>query len=301
MAVVVVLALGVGLGAGAPVVSICPASTETASARLSVMVAHVWRKVFIFFAPERVCKIFASANQTSMIGLRLPCKARRTTLDCVSLSFLACNLKTVFMTLRASLLRELENSSISVDRHAEVCCELARDFENTGEYEAARRALRDYWRCIGEQPKLSGLEEITAAKVLLRAGVLTGYIGSKNQIEDAQENAKDLITQSQTIFAARGSKKQIAEAHTELALIYWRTGENNEARDLLHEALSLLSIDSDLKAKAVIRLAVVEFRAARHEKALRILRRHKRLFDKIQNHTLKGSYHDTLGNALEDL
>jgi len=78
VAVDVVLALGVGLGAGAgaPVVSICPASTETASARLRVMAAHVWRKVFIFFAPERVCKNFASANGASMIGLTVPCKAR---------------------------------------------------------------------------------------------------------------------------------------------------------------------------------------------------------------------------------
>ena len=63
-----------------------------------------------------------------------------------------------------------------------------------------------------------------------------------------------------------------------MALIYWCTGENNEARDCLNDALALLSIEGDLKAKAVIRLAVVEFRAARHEKALRIL-----------------------GNALEDL
>ena len=65
VAVDVVLALGVGLGAGAgaPVVSICPASTETASARLRVIAAHVWRKVFIFFAPRRVCKIFASETR----------------------------------------------------------------------------------------------------------------------------------------------------------------------------------------------------------------------------------------------
>ena len=41
--------------------------------------------------------------------------------------------------------------------------------------------------------------------------------------------------------------------------------------------------------------AVVEFRAAQHEKALRILRKHARLFDRIHNHTLIGSYHDTLG------
>jgi len=79
------------------------------------------------------------------------------------------------------------------------------------------------------------------------------------------------------------------------------TGEINEARDCLKEALALLSIDSDLKAKAVIRLAVVEFRAAHHEKALRILTKHAPLFDRIHNHTLIGSYHDTLGNALEDL
>jgi tetratricopeptide (TPR) repeat protein len=205
------------------------------------------------------------------------------------------------MTLRASLLRELENPSLSVDRRAELCCDIARDFENKGEYEEARKVLSSYWRRIGEKPKLSGLEESTAAEVLLRVGVLTGYVGSKNQIEDAQENAKDLITQSHAIFEARKNKKKIAEAQTELALIYWRTGENNEARNCLNEALSLLSVDSDLKAKAVIRLAVVEFRVARHEKALRILRRHAQLFDKIQNHTLKGSYHDTLGNVLEDL
>jgi tetratricopeptide (TPR) repeat protein len=205
------------------------------------------------------------------------------------------------MTLLASLLRELDNPKLSVDRRVELCCEIARDFENKGEYEEARQALSDYWRRIGEQPKLDGLEQSTVAELLLRAGVLTGYVGSKNQIAKAQENAKDLITQSHTIFEARQNKKKIAEAQTELALIYWRTGENNEARDCLNGALALLSIDSELKAKAVIRLAVVEFRAARHEKALRILRKHAPLFDRIQSHTLKGCYHDTLGNTLEDL
>ena len=48
VAVDVVLALGVGLGAGAgaPVVSMCPARTETASVRLRIVTAHVCRKVF---------------------------------------------------------------------------------------------------------------------------------------------------------------------------------------------------------------------------------------------------------------
>ena len=60
------------------------------------------------------------------------------------------------MSLRASLLRTLENPSLSLSDRAELCCELARDFENQGEYEEARKALSDYWRRIGEPPKLSG-------------------------------------------------------------------------------------------------------------------------------------------------
>jgi tetratricopeptide (TPR) repeat protein len=205
------------------------------------------------------------------------------------------------MTLRASLLRELDKQSLSVDRRAELCCDATREFENKGEYEEARKVLRDYWDRIGERPRVDGLQPTIAAEVLLRAGVLTGIIGSKNQIMDAQENAKDLISESHGIFESQRAKKKIAEAQTELALCYWRTGEINEARDCLKEALSLLTIDSELKAKAVVRLAVVEFRANNHDKVLRILTSNAPLFQKIHNHTLKGSYYDTLGNALEDL
>lgn len=205
------------------------------------------------------------------------------------------------MTLRASLLRDLENPKLSVDQRAELCCEAARDFENRGEYEQARKVLSAFWRRIGEHPNVEGLQPSTAAEVLLCTGVLTGIIGSKNQITDAQEKAKDLISESQAIFESQRNRKKIAEAQTELALCYWRTGEINEARAYLKEALSRLTIDSELKAKAVVRLAIVEFRANHHDRTLRILARHAPLFDRIHNHTLKGSYHDTLGNALEDL
>lgn len=50
-----------------------------------------------------------------------------------------------------------------------------------------------------------------------------------------------------------------------------------------------------------MRLGIVEFRANHHDKAVRILTSHAALFDRIHNHTLKGAYHDTLANALEDL
>jgi len=118
---------------------------------------------------------------------------------------------------------------------------------------------------------------------------------------DAQERSKNLISESLTIFESLSYRKKIAEAQTELALCYWRTGEINEARDLLNAALTRLTTDSELKAKAVLRLAIVEKRADRYSKALRVLTKSVALFEKINNQTLKGCYHQTLADVLENL
>ena len=205
------------------------------------------------------------------------------------------------MTLPASLLRELDNRSLSVASRAELCCELAQEFENKGDYEEARKALGDYWRRIGERPRVKGLEPNAQGEVLLRAGVLTGLIGSRQQIHEAQETAKNLISESLTIFQNNNYRKKIAEAQIELALCYWRTGEINEARDVLADALSRLTVDNDLKAKAILRIAIVELEAAERHTALSILTNYTRLFQKINNQTLKGSYYSTLANVLERL
>lgn len=205
------------------------------------------------------------------------------------------------MTLPPSLLRELEKPNLSVNTRAELCCEAAKVLEYIGEYEKARKLLGDYWTRIGERPNLTGLEQTTAGEVLLRAGVLTGFIGSKNQLEESQETAKNLIHESLTIFQSTNYRKKIAEAQTELALCYWRTGEYNEARDVLNEALSLLPTHSEVKAKALIRLGIVECEAASYSKALRVLTDHAPLFQKINNETLKGSYHQILGTVLRHL
>jgi tetratricopeptide (TPR) repeat protein len=205
------------------------------------------------------------------------------------------------MTLLASLLRDLENPKLSVNERAELSCEAAKKYEDKGEYEKARAMLRDFWRNLGERPNLAGLEATTAAELLLRAGVLTGAIGSKNQIGETEESARNLISESLTIFETRRYKKKIAEAQTELALCYWRTGEYNEARDFLKGALTHLTTDSEVKGKAIVRLAIVERGAANFERALRILTKSAPLFQKLNSQTLKGSYHVTLGIILRNL
>ena len=205
------------------------------------------------------------------------------------------------MTLSPSLLRELENPNLSVNSRAELCCEAAKALEYKGEYEKARKLLGDYWTRIGERPNVTGLDEATAGEVLLRAGVLTGFIGSKNEVTYAQETAKDLIHESLTIFQSINYPKKIAEAQTELALCYWRTGELNNARDLLNEALSRLATHGEVKAKAIVRLAIVERVADNYSKALRILTENASLFERINNETLKGSYYQILGTVLRQL
>ena len=205
------------------------------------------------------------------------------------------------MTVRTSLLRELVNPNLSVGGRAELCCELAKEFENRGEYEEAREVLSGLWPHIAERPKLTDLEPSTAAEVLLRVGVLTGFIGSSNQTTDGQETAKNLINESLAIFEARKYKKKIAEAQTELALCYWRTSEHSEALDLLKLALAQLTTDSELKAKTVLRSGIVQQHAGHRREALAFLTRNADLFEKINNHTLRGCYHQTIADVLENL
>lgn len=90
-------------------------------------------------------------------------------------------------------MRQLENPTLNINQRAQLRCRLAKELENSGRYEDARKALDELWQRIGERPKIEELERSTAAEVLLRAGVLTGWIGGKQQITDAQETAKNLI------------------------------------------------------------------------------------------------------------
>ena len=199
------------------------------------------------------------------------------------------------MTLPTSLLRELVNPNLDVGGRAELCCQLAREFENKGEYEEAREMLSGLWTELDQRPKVKGFEPNIAAEVLMRAGVLTGWIGSD------QEQAKDFINESLTIFEARKYKKKIAEAQTELALCYMRIGEYDNASDLLKLALAELTIDCELRAKAVLRSSIVKRHVSPLNEALAYLTANAPLFDKINSPLLKGCYHQTLGDVLEDL
>jgi hypothetical protein len=79
--------------------------------------------------------------------------------------------------------------------------------------------MRRYWRAVGERPITEGLHPSVTAEVLLTVGILTGWIGSKNQIKTAQETAKDLISESINYFGSVGDRQKVAAARVELAFV----------------------------------------------------------------------------------
>jgi tetratricopeptide (TPR) repeat protein len=204
------------------------------------------------------------------------------------------------MTLLSSLLQQLESPNLTRDQKAELRCQLAKGLEDAGDYESARQVMSEFWSQIGERPSVEGLDHNTAAKVLLRVGVLTGWIGSKQQLAGAQETAKDLISESLSLFESFGHA-QVAEAQTELALCYWRNSDYDEARLILNEVLAKAGTDDEVRAKALIRLAMVEFSESRMNEALQILIDNAAVFERSANHTLQGSYHNNLANLWEQL
>ena len=204
------------------------------------------------------------------------------------------------MKTAETLLRELDNPSLNYDERALLRCRIAADFEHRGEYEAARDILAELWQGVGQLPALERLSELTAAEVLLRAGTLSGWFGSTRQLEGAQEAAKDLISESIARFQALGESARAVAAFSDLGFCYWRVGAYDDARVVFNEALrgKITGKDSELKAKLLLRLVIVESCSGRYNDALRLLTDATPLFEASANHTLKGKFHNELCGVL---
>jgi tetratricopeptide (TPR) repeat protein len=154
--------------------------------------------------------------------------------------------------------------------------------------------MRPYWSHVGETPNTHGLDCSVAAEILFCVGVLTSWIGSKNQVSDTQEIAKNLLTQSIAYFESINDLTKAAVAQSEIAYCYWREGALNEARSWLHEALKKLAFEGAPRARAILKLTTVEWTAGQFREALELLDSNESLFRKITNPTIKGGYHTEL-------
>lgn len=200
-----------------------------------------------------------------------------------------------------SILAKLDSSQAPISEQALVRSRTALSLKDKGDYDGAREAMRPFWKDFGQRPEIAGLAPTIAAEVLLCVGILTRWIGSKNQVSGAQDVARDLISESITFYESLSDARMVAVARAEIGYCYWRAGALEEARIMFSEALQRLTIEGNARANVLLGLSIVEWSASRYEKALDILTQNESLFRKIKNHTLKGTYHNQVAMVLRKL
>ena len=197
---------------------------------------------------------------------------------------------------------KLDTSHLTVNQAAELRCRTALELKDRNEYDAAREAMFPFWNgVIGSRPNTKGLYETVAAEVLLTTGILTGWLGSRSEIKEADDYARDLINESIRLYEALGDSRKVAESRAELGWCYWRAGANDEARILCAEALKRLTVGGNARANALICLSFVEWAEARYNEALKILTDNTPLFERITNHTFRGAHRNQIGIILEEI
>lgn len=203
------------------------------------------------------------------------------------------------MELQTSVLGNATESSVD---NIIPLCELAKAFEEAGEFESAMETLQPFWKGVLHRPETAGLTDHAKAELLLRTGTLTGWVGSAKQVAGAQEVAKDLISESSALFESLGMVEKVAEGRVDLAICYWREGALDEARVTLRLVLdSLRDTQSEQTLRALLNSAIVERGATRDREALRIYREAAPRFDLSTNHALRGKFHNAHATVLKHL
>ncbi len=179
---------------------------------------------------------------------------------------------------------------------AQICSKTS-ELVYAGQYEAAIAELGELWAGIGKRPSLNVNPQLKA-EILLQCGTLSARLGSAKQI-DAQEKAKDLLTEALHIYQTLNQQTKVSEIQCELAMCYFRRGAYDETRVLFDEALNNLE-DAELKAKILIRRTIIEIWLGQYYEALETLKEAQVFFDSCSD-AVKGRWHGQMALILRKL
>jgi len=288
-----------GTGAEPPIVGISPAKTDTERTHVKTTTA---RNLFIDVSPLGLkrCQLFYIGRNETTTQDSLQASDPQTNIRLAVDRTLTLR-TSQFLMRTASLKSRLNLSHLSASGQAQYRCQKALELKDRGEYDEAQEVMRPLWNRLGERPKVSGLHPSVVAEVLFCVGLLTGWIGSRNEIKESDAWAKDLLTESIRLYELVGDLRNVAEVRTELAVCYWRSGSLDESRIMFSEALENLPALGNARARALLGIAVVEWSASRYKKSLKILRDNAPVFKSITNLALRGFYHNQLALVLRNL
>jgi tetratricopeptide (TPR) repeat protein len=189
---------------------------------------------------------------------------------------------------------------VGVDGDVAQRCAEAKRLISAGDYEGAREALGELWAGVGHRPRIESLPATEQAELLLRAGALSGWLGTAGPAEGTQGFAKDLISESVRFFETLGDQEKIAEAQSDLALCYWREGAMDEARVWFREALAKAT-DPANTLRILARSTTVEYSSNRFGDALALLDQATPYLDQIDDDAAHGCYHMQRAAVLEKI
>ena len=179
------------------------------------------------------------------------------------------------------------------------CCAIAREKIETGDFDAGCAILAPWWK-HGEWPNQKDLDPLSAAELLLTAGSLTDSVARAKRIVGGQRLAEALISGAVALFDLLGESTRAVEARIELGCCYYHQGLFEIAHSTLRLCVeSLTNDDSELRAVALIRLAIVERHSGRLHEALRLLQQVSFLESDISRWT-KGRYETEMANTLKE-
>src|SRR5688572_25516882 len=181
-----------------------------------------------------------------------------------------------------------------------AACTIAREKIEMGDYDAGCAVLAPWWK-IGEWPKQIGLDPLAAGELLLVAGTLTDSVARAKRITGGQRSAEVLLSGAIALFQHIGASVRKLEAQSELGCCYYHQGLFELAHSLLRVCVTYLTDENiDLRALALIRLAIVERHAGRVHEALSLLDQ-VALVESGTASAVRGRFRAEMANTLKDL
>ncbi len=122
--------------------------------------------------------------------------------------------------------------------HPRLLTKELRRLELCGKYEEAFENVAHFWPSIEVFPLVDGLPDEDQAELLLRCGVLAGFLGRCKKDVNVQENSKNILTKAREIFLESGDLSRIVECEVAIAQAYIRKGEFDEAEAWIDSSFS---------------------------------------------------------------
>ncbi|HEY0762031.1 MAG TPA: ATP-binding protein [Pyrinomonadaceae bacterium] len=179
-------------------------------------------------------------------------------------------------------------------------CAIAREQIEIGDYAAGCAVLLPWWG-FGQWPKQLGLSLVAAAELLLVAGTLTDSLARAQRIIHGQRLAEALLSGAIALFDHMGNCTKAIEARIELGCCYYHQGLLDIAHSTLESCVAALTDeDHEIRAVAIIRLAIVERHKGRLHQALNLLDQLS-LSEKSLTPWTKGRFRTEMANTLKEV